>query len=196
LFLLVAGWLAGLEWQGYPYRIGQRMNWEALGAVGELIGAAGVILTLVYLAHQIRQNTRAIRAQTHQAITSANLGMAMSMAESEGLAEVLVRGLADFDSLDPPDRLRTVGWFNSFLKFGENTHYQFLQGGLEKAVWEGWMVILENWVTQPGPREYWKERRSAFQPAFRGLVDGMLSEQPTPLFGLSFEGTDPAQSNS
>ncbi|MFC1662359.1 hypothetical protein ACFL3S_13055 [Gemmatimonadota bacterium] len=107
------------------------MNWEAVGAIGEVIGAAGVILTLVYLAHQIRQNTRAIRAQTHQAITAANLGMAMSMAESEGLAEVLVRGLADFDSLDPADRLRTVGWFNSILKFGENTHYQFLQGGLE-----------------------------------------------------------------
>jgi hypothetical protein len=148
------------------------MNWEALGAVGELIGAAGVILTLVYLAHQIRQNTRAIRAQTHQAITSANLGMAMGLAESEGLAGVLVRGLADFDSLDPADRLRTVGWFNSFLKFGENTHYQFLQGSLERTVWDGWMVILENWVTP-------------FQPAFRDLVDGMLSEEPTPMFGIS-----------
>ena len=166
------------------------MSWEALGAVGELVGVAGVILTLVYLAHQIRQNTRAIRAQTHQAITSANLGMAMGLAESEGLAGVLVRGLADFDSLDPADRLRTVGWFNSFLKFGENTHYQFLQGSLERSVWEGWMVILENWVTQPGPRKYWAERRDAFQPAFRELVDGMFSEGPKPLLGLSPENEE------
>lgn len=166
----------------------QSLNWEALGAVGELIGAAGVILTLVYLAHQIRQNTTAIRAQTHQAITTANLGMAMGLAESEGLAKVLVRGLADFDSLEPADRLRTVGWFNSFLKFGENTHYQYLQGSLEKTVWEGWMVILESWITQPGPRTYWTERRAAFQPAFREVVDGMLSEKPAPLLGLSPEG--------
>jgi hypothetical protein len=168
------------------------MNWEAVGAIGEVIGAAGVILTLVYLAHQIRQNIKAIRARTHQAITSANLGMAMSMAESEGLAKVLVRGLADFDSLDPADRLRTVGWFNSILKFGENTHYQFLQGGLEKAVWEGWMVILENCVTQPGPREYWTQRRTAFQPAFRDLVEDMLSEEPTPLLGLSLDRSNVA----
>ena len=33
------------------------MNWGAIGAIGEVIGAAGVILTLVYLAYQIKQNT-------------------------------------------------------------------------------------------------------------------------------------------
>ena len=39
------------------------MNWEALGAIGEVLGAVGVIVTLVYLALQVRQNTRHVRAQ-------------------------------------------------------------------------------------------------------------------------------------
>ena len=39
------------------------MNWEALGATGEVLGAAGVIITLVYLSLQVRQNTRHVRAQ-------------------------------------------------------------------------------------------------------------------------------------
>ncbi len=34
------------------------MNWEAIGAIGEMLGAAGVVLTLGYLAFQIRQNNR------------------------------------------------------------------------------------------------------------------------------------------
>ncbi len=34
------------------------MNWDAVGAVAELAGAGGVILSLVYLAVQIRQNTK------------------------------------------------------------------------------------------------------------------------------------------
>jgi hypothetical protein len=38
------------------------MNWDALGAIGELVGAAAVILTLVFLAFQIRSNTKAIQA--------------------------------------------------------------------------------------------------------------------------------------
>ena len=37
------------------------MNWEALGAIGEIVGAVGVILTLGYLAVQIRQNVAQVR---------------------------------------------------------------------------------------------------------------------------------------
>ena len=44
------------------------MNWEAIGAVGEVAGAIGVIATLLYLAAQIRQNTRAMRGATQDAI--------------------------------------------------------------------------------------------------------------------------------
>jgi hypothetical protein len=38
------------------------VHWEAVGAFGEIIGAAAVVLSLVYLAVQVRQNTGALRA--------------------------------------------------------------------------------------------------------------------------------------
>jgi len=45
------------------------MNWDAIGAVGEVVGAICVVLTLGYLAVQIRQNTRATRATTYSSTT-------------------------------------------------------------------------------------------------------------------------------
>ena len=39
------------------------MNWEAIGAIGEIVGAFGVIVTLIYLALQIKQNSKTIEAQ-------------------------------------------------------------------------------------------------------------------------------------
>ena len=42
------------------------MNWEAIGVVAEVVGAAGVIITLVYLAIQIRQNTASTKSLTQQ----------------------------------------------------------------------------------------------------------------------------------
>ncbi|HSK17861.1 MAG TPA: hypothetical protein VK912_01875 [Longimicrobiales bacterium] len=45
------------------------MNWEAIGATADVVAATGVIITLGYLAIQIRQNTRAIRGATLNAIT-------------------------------------------------------------------------------------------------------------------------------
>ncbi len=42
------------------------MNWEAIGAIGEVLGAAGVIITLAYLAVQIRQNSRPLSANNDE----------------------------------------------------------------------------------------------------------------------------------
>ena len=44
------------------------MSWDAIGAVAELLGAFGVIASLVYLANQMRQNTRAMRASAYQEV--------------------------------------------------------------------------------------------------------------------------------
>ncbi len=43
------------------------MDWNMVGAIGETLGAVGVIVTLVYLAGQLRQNTQALRTSTSQA---------------------------------------------------------------------------------------------------------------------------------
>ncbi len=48
------------------------MNWDAVGAIAESIGALGVISSLIYLAVQVRQNTRQGRLSRFQE-TSATL---------------------------------------------------------------------------------------------------------------------------
>ena len=40
------------------------MNWDAIGAIGEVFGGAVVVVTIVYLAIQIRQNRQAVQAET------------------------------------------------------------------------------------------------------------------------------------
>lgn len=43
------------------------MNWEAIGAIGEVVGAVAVVATLIYLIAQLKQNTAGIHAATIQA---------------------------------------------------------------------------------------------------------------------------------
>jgi hypothetical protein len=38
------------------------MNWDSVGAVGEIVGALAVLITLIYLSVQIRQNTKVARS--------------------------------------------------------------------------------------------------------------------------------------
>ena len=44
------------------------MNWDAIGAIAELLGAFGVIASLIYLATQIRQNTKSVRMASHHGV--------------------------------------------------------------------------------------------------------------------------------
>ena len=57
------------------------MNWEAAGAIGEIISALAVFLTLIYLALQIRQNTKAVRASAIDASISKVTSVRQSMDE-------------------------------------------------------------------------------------------------------------------
>jgi hypothetical protein len=45
------------------------MNWQAIGAIGEIGGAVAVLVSLIYLATQIRQNTKMMRSSAKQELT-------------------------------------------------------------------------------------------------------------------------------
>ena len=56
------------------------MNWEAIGAIGEIVGVAGVIVTLIYLAAQIRLNTAMVKGTAHQTQIDSTDAMAGLLA--------------------------------------------------------------------------------------------------------------------
>ena len=64
------------------------INWDALGALAELAGAVAVVLTLGYLARQISQNTKMMRAQAYQARSDTLMDLTMRVAESEALSSI------------------------------------------------------------------------------------------------------------
>ena len=72
------------------------MNWDALGASAEAVGAVGVVATLAYLAIQIRANTAALSAQARHSISQLALQIAMFRAEhADDYARLAVADLND-----------------------------------------------------------------------------------------------------
>ena len=61
------------------------MNWEAVGAIGEIVGAIAVVLSLVYLAAQIRQNTKLVEEQCRAQKQSSLLGARSAFTEWRSL---------------------------------------------------------------------------------------------------------------
>ena len=83
------------------------MNWEALGAIGEIVGAVAVVLTLGYLAVQIQQNTRSLQAASLQSILNApREWFFLPHAQNAEISDLFARGLNGLDYLDQNEQRR------------------------------------------------------------------------------------------
>ncbi len=151
------------------------MNWEAIGSIGEALGAIGVVVSLLYLATQIRQNTSAIRGGTAQQVTNRAGEIAQSIALNPSMTEIRYRGLRDPDSLSEQEARQFAGLMLAVFRAYENAAYQFRRGFLDPGEWAGLYNNLSSTVRQPGFKAWWTRLgRDGFSPEFRSLVDEIM----------------------
>ncbi len=123
------------------------MSWEAIGAIAELVGALAVVLTLIYLAIQIRQNTRSMDesrkveiARNYQQGLQLRNDFIYRFADSEELAAIHVKveeagfpeNVDSLDLLTPIElrRYKSVQYGNMIAN--ANTQYQFQLGLIDE----------------------------------------------------------------
>jgi len=122
-----------------------------LGALGELLGAAGVIVTLAYLAVQVKQNTRAMNegkrlalAQTYQMRADALQSMLVQAASSEVIGPLIVKltelgypeDVSALDALSSRERGVFRQWQIAQVTHWDNMFYQYQQGFLDAEYYE------------------------------------------------------------
>lgn len=130
------------------------MNWDAIGAIGEIIGATAVIATLAYLSMQIRQSkTSATSANVLSAIESFN-PLNMAVGSDPVLASLVNRGVSDFESLSESERAQygyiQRAYFNSFW----NVFLQHKLGAMSEDMWRLYAHQVAFLLSQPGPRAF------------------------------------------
>jgi hypothetical protein len=151
------------------------MNWEALGAIAELVGAVGVILTLGYLAVQIRQNTRSVRTASYQAITTSMSNYLETFSRDRESASMFLRGLEDLGKLDDEDALRFVTTCMNVFNNFENLFYQQQQTMIETEFSDRWTRVLRWYLRQSGVVYWWQNNKRMFSETFQQHVDGQLA---------------------
>ncbi len=154
------------------------MNWEAIGAIGEILGAAGVILTLGYLAFQIRAGTKATKAAAFQAVLQSEMEFASILIENAGTWEKIV---TDAPLSEGEETRVAIVLYNLFMLDSERRFHQYNSGYLEASAWEGRLrslpllvkfSIFERWKTSLGGM--------AHSADFLELLDELSSDDPTP----------------
>jgi hypothetical protein len=95
------------------------VNWEAIGAIGEIAGAAGVIITLLYLSIQIRSSSRATESQVHASLASEMERVLVAVSQSDSLTEAMVLAQRG-EELSTAQSLQLLTWFGGYLRVCES----------------------------------------------------------------------------
>ncbi|MGR8949567.1 MAG: hypothetical protein ACU84Q_16100 [Gammaproteobacteria bacterium] len=157
------------------------MNWDAIGAIGEVVGAAGVIATLLYLATQIRQNTIATRNQTTQNLVDAHADANTQISSDPELADILQRGCYDRDSLTDTERLRFNTFYVSAYSHFDHAYHQYLADQLDEKFWRKMEREIPIYVGGlPGVRAWWEQDKSRLTHEFVAYVEKRLETFEAP----------------
>ena len=151
------------------------MNWEAIGAIGEILGAGGVIATLAYLAVQIRQNTKMARAATRQELAGQMQTLASDLVKVEGIADIFQKHI-EGEELTPTELVRLQARAYRDFRFWDNALFQYTQGLLTDDEWRGLRENLKALVQLGAYRDYWFRERTLYSTAFQNEVASILDE--------------------
>ncbi|MFT4561294.1 MAG: hypothetical protein ACI9BW_001034 [Gammaproteobacteria bacterium] len=146
------------------------MNWDAIGAVGEVFGAAAVVISLLYLAAQVRTQNRESRlAATHEILEAyRNTGMPFQSSEN---AQLLTKANRDFESLRKPQRIQIISLTLPVLRLWEEAFYQNRDGRVEDGMWDTMAKVFADVLSTKAFQKVWKLRQSGFSDLFRAHVN-------------------------
>jgi hypothetical protein len=153
------------------------MNWEAIGAFAELLGAVGVIISLFYLASQIRRNSASVEAATALSISQATQQRLLVPAQSPELAGALRRAFYG-EVLSDAEQEQVRFFTRASLRGIENSYVQYKRGMISRQVFSGYEALLETNIRLGVVSDWWSLERETFEADFQKIVDAALSKHP------------------
>ena len=143
------------------------VNWEAIGAIAELLGAIGVISTLIYLASQIRQNTKALYRNEMNIAMEQWSSFRKLMLSNPTFGDVMSRGGRDLTSLSREERTIYDHLLSELMHIFRHSYHRSKEEVVGMEEWEQaskphLKVIMKN----AGFKEWWNQNKSTFPVDF------------------------------
>ena len=152
------------------------MSLQDLGALGELLAAIATFATLVYLAMQIRHNTRMVKAQIRDSIATKQMNLSGIPATDSELAELLARTFPDPQAenpfgFTPGEQFRVMSMHLLIFREWENSHYQYEEGLFDDSEFQARLETWKGTMAVSAFRASWMRVRETFSSEFREEID-------------------------
>ena len=142
----------------------------------ELSGIGAIVLSLILVAYEVRQNTLMMRAQTRDSLTEKQMTLNGWMGTSEYTANVALLGGSGELEPGTPEFLSYYPLMTGIMREWENSFYQYEQGLFHDSEFSAREHAWAGFLTIPGVRDYWAYSKENFSPRFRAEIDKIVAE--------------------
>ena len=152
------------------------VNWDAIGAVGEIVGAGAVVVSLVYLAMQIRTQNNETRFGAMHDISVGYRDTLATVADGE-MATIIDKAIDSYDSLSRVEVLRLIAGVGRIFRVWEEAYLLYESGRLNDRTWEPMVRQFNGYLDVEPFRRVWELRKRYYDESFAKYVDS-LSREP------------------
>ena len=154
---------------------------QLLGSYGEFFGAIAVLITLIYLSLQVRQNNIANKVSSNQAINKKTSDYLKMLYQNEAALDIWVRGRESFHGLEQRDKLKfELMMYDGFGNFHEHWH-QAQAGVTDETQFVRVKTLIELYFSQPGIVQAWRHisKHYGFDEQFNFFIEEQIRKGGT-----------------
>jgi len=156
---------------------GETMTLSDFAAIGEAVGGLAVLITLGYLAYQFRQTAAIERTAGQRDLLGQARAWLHLTIQNEGLAEILIKIMADWNSGTPEEREKANAWMLSAALQAEQALYMWKEGLINEVSYRGFIDVAVSIAATPGGRLWWTRARIALGNDISDLIDQELESR-------------------
>jgi hypothetical protein len=150
------------------------MDLENIAHIAEIASSIAVIVSLIYVGVQVRQNTRALKATTYNAATANSLAILAPMYSNAEFTEFLSRAQSAGAVLTPAEKLRFHMLLLMAFRHWDNLYFQFRSGALDPEMWQSYDRTMNRWFANQAWRDWFRNNAECFSATLRELVRDRL----------------------
>ena len=147
------------------------MNWDAIGAIGEIIGAVAVVLSLIYLGFQIRHNSISSRAQSELTMIHRFADWHGRAAEHPELANHWDNAIEDSGRLTDEDARQLLFYIAELFLITEGCFELYRKGFISESSWQAKVVAIRAHLNSPLISKWWSSRLTPMSQEFRDYIN-------------------------
>ena len=159
---------------------------ELIYFISQILAGIAVVISLIYVAIQLKQNTQAVKRESIKNIINTLRDATANLSQSEDKAEILFKAWKSPEELKGAQKFRSYIIFQNLLSAFELAYFEQIDGALEKEHWSGYQQYLIDICKAPGLQEYWSARCTWYRQDFRDYIDKTIMLAPaTPQFKMA-----------